>query len=98
MQTELGLEWVDEEQLYHELAGAEMSARLSDGFILLAPTSRFLDGEYRELLLKARAGVFDLESNSTLLPSGLLHARQPAGELFAPFMTAGAVMIEDTAR
>lgn len=64
---------------------ANLAARLSDGFILFAPTSRFLDGECRELLTKARAGFFDLESNFTLLPSGLLHARHSAGELFAAF-------------
>jgi hypothetical protein len=84
------------EEFQHTVA--KLAARLSDGFILLAPTSRYVDGECREFLVKARAGFFDLESNFTLLPSGLLHARRRAGELFAAFTTAGAVIIEETAR
>lgn len=71
------------DQFHH--AVAKLAARLSDGFILFAPTSRYVDAECQEFLVKARAGFFDLESNFTLLPSGLLHARRRAGEIFAAF-------------
>ena len=79
-------------------AVAKLAARLSDGFILFAPTSRYVDAECREFLVKARAGFFDLESNFTLLPSGLLHARRRAGELFARWTREPTSLEADTAQ
>jgi hypothetical protein len=55
-------------------------------FVLLSPTSRFLDANSQGLLKKAHAGFFDLESNLGLLPSGALHAAKKAGELFSAYL------------
>lgn len=63
----------------------QLVGQLGEWFILLAPTSRFLDGNTQGLLKKAKAGFFDLESNLTLLPSGLVQARKSGGELFSQF-------------
>lgn len=65
---------------------AELVARLRNGFILLAPTSRFLSGPCLELLAHAKAGFFDFESLVVLLPSGALHAPKSAGELFSAYL------------
>ena len=62
---------------------AELAARHGKGLIVLVPTRRFVDANALALLRGVKAGVFDLESNLTLLPSGLLQARQSGGELFA---------------
>lgn len=67
---------------------AELATRWREGYILLTPTSRFVDGRVHELLSHARAKFFDLESHVTLLPDGTLQARQPAAELFARFLPA----------
>lgn len=66
---------------------ADLAARWREGFILFAPTSRFVDGRVHELLSHARAKFFDLESHVRLLPDGTLHAPKRAGELFAQFVT-----------
>jgi hypothetical protein len=71
---------------FHQVV-AELAARWREGFILFAPTSRFMDGRTHELLSHARAKFFDLESHVTLLPNGTLHAPKRAGELFAQFGT-----------
>lgn len=65
------------------LALDAVAARLGKPFILLAPTSGFLDAGGLEILRGARAEFFDLESNLTLMPSGLLVARKRGVELFA---------------
>jgi hypothetical protein len=69
---------------------AELSARQRQRFILLAPTSRWLDAASRELLETAKAGFFDLESNLNISDSGNLTAKTPPGKLlqaFAPDVT-----------
>ncbi len=57
----------------------ESAVRLREGFIVLSPTSRFFDARAKELAANAKAGLFDLESNLTLMPSGLLVAGKPGG-------------------
>lgn len=64
---------------------ADLSARQRQGFILLAPTSRLLDAESRELLDGSRAGFFDLESNLNVSENGKLAAKRSPGELFQAF-------------
>ena len=65
---------------------AELAARHGKGLIVLVPTRGFVDANALALLRGVKAGVFDLESNLTLLPSGSLQARQSGGELFAAFL------------
>jgi hypothetical protein len=68
-------------------------------FILLTPTNRFWDGTSQGLLKKAKAGLFDLESNLILLASGKLHAPKKGGELFSPYLpTASEPASDDEAR
>lgn len=62
---------------------AELSARLRQPFILLAPTAQFVDGKSKELLANCKAGFFSLESHVTMMSSGLLHSAKSGGELFA---------------
>src|SRR5206468_10309313 len=68
----------------HAVAGA--AARIGSRFILLAPTSRFVDALGLEVLKAARAQCFDLESVVLLLPSGILQAKKNPMELFAAFL------------
>lgn len=70
-----------EAQDLRSVAG-QLAARQRGGFILLAPTRRFMDASTRELLDRANAGFFDLESHLELLESGRLHAPVSGGELF----------------
>lgn len=63
----------------------ELVARQRQPFILLTPTTRWLDASSRELLAGVKAKVFDLESTLVLLPSGVMQARKSGGELFAAF-------------
>jgi hypothetical protein len=65
---------------------AGVVAQLGRPFILLGPTSRFLDASSIGLLHGARADFFDLASHVTLLPGGALQARKSGGELFARFL------------
>jgi hypothetical protein len=77
----------------------ELTARLRQPFILLAPTGRFLGAESKALLATARAGFFDLETHLVLTPAGTLQARKPAGELFARYLPdAPEVVPEDLVR
>lgn len=64
---------------------AELVARWRQPFILFAPTSRLVDGVCTELLEKANAGFFDLESHVILTAQGNLQSRKSPGELFARF-------------
>lgn len=66
---------------------AELASRWREGFILFAPTSRFVDGHTHELFSHARAKFFDLETHVRLQPDGTLNAPVRAGELFAQFVT-----------
>lgn len=78
---------------------AELSARLRDGFVLLAPTAAFVDVQSRELLSHSRAAFFDLASHVTLLPNGALRARRSGGDLFSPYITTRPEpVVEDVAR
>jgi hypothetical protein len=61
---------------------AHLTAKLPKGFILLTPT-KLTDAGTLELLARANAGFYDLESNFTLLPGGVLSAPKTANELFA---------------
>jgi hypothetical protein len=64
----------------------ELAVRLREGFILLAPTNRFVDGNCKDLLASSRAGCFDLESHVTLAAQGNLRARKRGVELFVGFL------------
>lgn len=80
-------------------AVAQLVARLPGGFILLAPTRRWLNGNVAAWLKSAKAGFFDLESTLVLLPSGKLQARKSGGELFSPWLPkASEPTDEDQAR
>jgi hypothetical protein len=80
-------------------AVTQLVAQLREQFILLAPTSRFLDGISLGLLKQAKAGFFDLESNLVLTPSGTLKTRKSGGELFSPYAPKDSEPVaEDQAR
>lgn len=66
----------------------ELMARLRRPFVLLAPTCRHVDVLSLELLANAQAGFCPLDDTLTLLPSGLLHSPQSAGELFSQYLPA----------
>jgi hypothetical protein len=74
------------------LALSELIARLEERFLVFAPSVRFYDANAKELLAKAKAGFFALESQVTLLPSGVLLARNSGEELFSRFVPE----LEDT--
>ncbi len=75
----------DEREEFRQ-AVAGVVAQLGRPFILLGPTSRFLDANSIGLLHGARAEFFDLASHVTMLPGGLLQARKSGGELFSRFL------------
>ena len=68
----------------------ELVARLPKGFILIAPTKSRCNAASSELLAKARAGFFDLESNISLLADGRMEANQKCKELFARLLAENA--------
>ena len=76
-------------------AVAQLVAKLKEHFILLAPTSRFLDGNSSGLLKTAKAGFFDLESNLILLAGGKLQARKSGAVLFSPYLAQVSEPISD---
>lgn len=75
---------------------AELVARWRQPFILFAPTSRFVDAVCTELLDKAGAGFFDLETNLVLTASGGLQTRKSGGELFQAFAPDAGKPIPET--
>jgi hypothetical protein len=78
---------------------AGVVAQLGKPFILLGPTSRFVDANSIGLLHGARAEFFDLASHVTLLPGGMLQARKSGGELFSRFLPqTGEPASDDEAR
>ena len=80
-------------------AVTEMTLRLREHFILLAPTSRFMDATCHGILKTAKAGFFDLGSLLTLEADGSLRALRTAGELFTPHLPqAGEPASDDEAR
>jgi hypothetical protein len=60
---------------------AELVARLRRPFVLLAPTSEFLDVAGHELLANAQAQFLDLQSHLTMSADGSLHANEAAIEV-----------------
>ncbi len=77
-------------QSFRSVVG-ELVARLPDGFILLAPTKSLCNAASSELLAKARAGLFTLESNLSLLPDGSIEANEKGKELFARLLAENAI-------
>jgi hypothetical protein len=77
---------------------AHLAAGVGRPFILLAPTSRFVDVSSLQLLRFARAAVFGLDTQVTLMPSGLLRPRRRPGEIFAAFADGPKAPVEETAR
>ncbi len=78
---------------------AQLVARFPEGFVLLAPTSRFCTAAATELLGRVKAGFFSLEAHVALLASGKLHAPKSGGELFAGFLPQQKEPVpEDVAR
>jgi hypothetical protein len=65
---------------------AELGVRLQRPFAFLAPTGRLMDAHCHATIASARARFFDLESNLTVMPSGLLVAGKSAGEMFAALL------------
>lgn len=77
----------------------QLVGQIGAGFILLAPTSRFMNGCSRGLLGMAKAGFFDLESHSSLTAQGNLQARKGGAELFVRFLPEQKEQLpEDVAR
>jgi hypothetical protein len=74
-------------------AVAEVTLRLREHFILLAPTSRFMDATCHGILKTAKAGFFDLGSLLTLEADGSLRALRTVPELFAPYLPATAAPV-----
>jgi hypothetical protein len=74
----------------------QLIGQRGERFILLAPTSRFLDGNSQAALKAARAGVFDLEFHVTFLANGSLQARKSGGELFSPFLPENETAATDS--
>lgn len=68
----------------------ELSARLRQKFILLAPTTRFMDAASLELLETAKAGFYDLESNLNISAVGNLSPTSVPGKLFQAFAPGAA--------
>lgn len=67
-------------------AVAELVARLQERFLVVAPSNRFFKANAKELMRKAKAGLFALESELNLLPSGAFLARHGGQKLFAAFV------------
>jgi hypothetical protein len=65
---------------------AELGLRLQRPFALLAPTGRLIDAHCHAMIASARARFFDLESNLSVMPSGLLVAAKNAGEMFGALL------------
>jgi hypothetical protein len=74
----------------------ELAVRLREGFVVLAPTSRWFDMRSKELLANAKAGFFGLESHVAVLPGGRLQAVKSAGELFARFLPEKSEAIRES--
>jgi hypothetical protein len=72
---------------------AELAARMRNGFVLLAPTSRHLDAPCREILGNNHATFIDLESNLALTPEGSLQLRKPLAEIFASITAKASLPI-----
>jgi hypothetical protein len=77
---------IQEDRDDFRLALAGVAARLGKPFILLAPTSRFVDAVGLEILRGARAEFFDLETHVLLLSGGTVEAKKNPMELFAAFL------------
>ena len=84
---------------------AELVARLRRPFVLLAPTSQFLDAPGHELLANASAEFLDLQSHLTMSADGSLHASEAAravlarlGQPTAPIVSAGVAPEEPTTK
>jgi hypothetical protein len=76
---------IQNERASFRLVVSELSARLRQQFILLAPTSRLMDTVSREILEASKVGFFDLESNINISAIGGLSAKLPPGKLFQAF-------------
>jgi hypothetical protein len=63
----------------------QLIGKLRERFVVLAPTSRWLDGNAKTLLANAQAGFFDLQSHVKVASNGF-HAPKTAGDLFSPFL------------
>lgn len=69
---------------------ARLVARWPNGFVLLAPTSRFCTATATDMLSRVNAGFFDLETHVELRESGKLHAPKTGAELFAELLAVHA--------
>lgn len=82
-----------------QAAVAGVIAAVGKRFILLAPTSRFVDGAVLGKVKAAGARFFDLESHVALLANGALQAMKDPMELFAEFLPgAGEPAPQDYAK
>jgi hypothetical protein len=79
----------DDRDDFRQALGGIVS-RVGKPFILLAPTSGFLDAGALDMLRGARAEFFDLETHVLLLPSGALQAKKNPAELFSGFVSSTA--------
>ena len=80
-------------------AVAELVAQLRQPFILLAPTTGYLDAHCQTLQAGVGAACFGLDSTVRLTPQGTLLATKPPGELFAQFRPEPQEAVaEETAR
>ncbi len=77
----------------------QLVARLRERFILLAPTSGWVDAGTHELLASVRAGFFDLATYARFAQHGTVQPTRPPGEMFSAFTPQPREPIEgDVAR
>jgi hypothetical protein len=68
-------------------AVTQLVARQRSHFVVLAPTTRFVDARSRELFANANAGLVALDPLLSLSADGSLRSAKSAGELFSPFLS-----------
>jgi len=77
---------IQHDEITFHLVVSQLVAKLNQPFVLLSPTRRFFNVTAVELLSRRNAGFFDLESQLSILPNGLLEARKSGGKLFSPYL------------
>ena len=74
---------------------AQLAVKLPKGFILLTPT-KLADAGAMDWAARANVGLYDLESNFDITPSGNLHSAKTGLELFAANLPATRDAMTDT--
>lgn len=85
---------IQHERHWFASAVSQALALLGKQFILLSPTSQFLDANSKGMIANARAGFFPLETILTVNANGTLQASKSAGELFSAFLPEAAAPVQ----